>query len=51
MRGIAVLVIIVMLIALGGYLTRPTNKVTSNTLYIIAAILGLLLVLGLTRLA
>ncbi len=35
------------LIALAGYVVRPTNKVASNTLYIIAAILGSLLLLGL----
>jgi hypothetical protein len=51
MRGIVVLVIVLVLIALAGYIIRPTNKVASNALYILAGILGVLLMLGLTRLA
>ncbi len=51
MRGIAVLVIVVVLIALAGYIIRPTNKVASNSLYILAGILSILLLLGLTRIA
>ncbi|MCP4408427.1 MAG: hypothetical protein GY807_11815 [Gammaproteobacteria bacterium] len=51
MRGIGLLVIIVTLIAVAGFMVRPSNKIASNTLYIISAILGLLLILGLTRLA
>lgn len=51
MRGIALLVVVLVLIALAGYIIRPTNRVVSNSLYILAGILGVLLLLGLTRLA
>ncbi len=49
--GITLLAALVVLIALAGYIMRPTNRTASNTLYIIAAIFGFLLLLGLTRLA
>jgi hypothetical protein len=50
MRGIILLVIIILLVALAGYIVRPTSKVASNTLYVLAAIFTLLLVLGLAGL-
>ena len=50
-RGIAVLFAIVFLIALAGYIIRSSNKQASNVLYVIAGILAVLLLLGLTRLA
>jgi hypothetical protein len=51
MRGITILIVIVILVALAGYIMRPTSKVASNTLYVLAGIFVLLLALGLARLA
>ena len=51
MQRIVLLFAIVMLVALAGYIVRSTNKVASNSLFIIAAILLVLLIAGLTRLA
>jgi hypothetical protein len=51
MRDITLLAALIVLIALAGYIVRPASRVASNTLYILAAILGLLLLLGFTRLA
>lgn len=50
MRGITLLFVIISLLALAGYIMRPTSRVASNTLYILAAIFTLLLILGLGRL-
>jgi hypothetical protein len=49
MRGVTLLFVIVVLIALAGYIVRPTSKVASNTLYILSGIFTALLVLGMTR--
>jgi len=49
MRGVTLLFVIVVLIALAGYIVRPSSKVASNTLYILSGIFTALLVLGLTR--
>lgn len=51
MRGITLLVVIIILVALAGYIVRPTSKVASNSLYLLAAIFALLLILGIARLA
>jgi hypothetical protein len=51
MRGITLLVAIIALVGLAGYIVRPTSKVASNTLYALAAIFTLLLILGIARLA
>lgn len=51
MRGVTLLIAIVILIALAGYIVRPSSKVTSNTLFILAGIFTALLILGVTRLA
>jgi hypothetical protein len=50
-RGIALLIAIITLLSLAGYVIRSSNKVASNTLYVLAALLAVLLILGLTRLA
>ncbi|MBA2491940.1 MAG: hypothetical protein H0V34_09625 [Gammaproteobacteria bacterium] len=49
MRGITLLVVIVVLIALAGYIVRPSSKVASNSLYILSGIFTALLVLGMAR--
>jgi hypothetical protein len=51
MRGITLLIVIISLLALAGYILRPTSKVTSNTLYTLAVIFTVLLVLGFSRLS
>jgi hypothetical protein len=50
MRGITVLAAIIALVALAGYIVRPSSKVASNALYIIAGIFAGLLTIGLVRL-
>lgn len=50
MRGPALLIAIVVLMALAGYVVRSSSKQASNILYALAAILGTLLAIGLTRL-
>ncbi len=49
MRGISLLFAIIALLALAGYIVRGTNRMVSNTLLILSALLLVLLVLGLTR--
>jgi hypothetical protein len=51
MRGISILVAIIALVALAGYIVRPSSRVASNTLYVLAAIFSGLLVVGFARLA
>jgi hypothetical protein len=51
MRGITILAAIIALVALAGYIVRPSSRVVSNTLYVLALIFTALLVLGLARLA
>lgn len=51
MRGITLLIALISLLALAGYIVRPTSRVTSNTLYTLAGIFTVLLILGFGRLA
>ncbi|HKF93525.1 MAG TPA: hypothetical protein VKB53_08935 [Gammaproteobacteria bacterium] len=51
MRGITLLAALIALMALAGYIMRPASLVASNSLYALAVIFTLLLLLGLARLA
>lgn len=51
MHGIAFFAVLAVLLGLAGYVIRPTSKTAAQVLYGVAAVLALLLLLGLTRLA
>jgi hypothetical protein len=51
MRGITLLAALIILVALAGYIMRPASRVASNSLYALAIIFTVLLLLGLTGLA